>query len=82
LRERYAVYLEDAGRPADASAQMDIARSIDQKQANGWYQIIRNGSVAAYFAARSDPNIAAPAELLPESAVLDFLDERKLPEPE
>jgi len=52
------------------------------KQAAGWYQIIRNGSVAAYYAALADPNSAAPADLYPGNAVFDFLDEKKFPTPE
>ena len=82
LRVRSAVFLEDAGRPLEAFDQLKFARGIDPKQADGWYQIIRNGSVAAYYAAIADPNSAAPADLYPDNAVFDFLDERKFPTPE
>jgi len=82
LRVRSAVFLEDAGRPLEAIEQLRFARSIHPKQAAGWYQIIRNGSVAAYYAALADPNSAAPADLYPGNAVFDFLDEKKFPTPE
>jgi len=82
LRVRFATFLEDAGKPAEAAAQMEFARTIDAKHANGWYQIIRNGSVAAFYAAKADPSLAAPAELLPYNAVLEYLDERRIPSAE
>jgi tetratricopeptide (TPR) repeat protein len=74
LRVRYAALLEDLGRTDLAAKQMEIARNIDSRQSNGWYNIIRQGSVAAFYNARSDPGIAPPAELIPENVVLDYLD--------
>jgi O-antigen ligase len=79
LRVRYAVFLEDQGKTAEAADQMNAARSVDPRQAKGWYQIIRNGSVAAFYTAKADPTIAAPAELKPESAVFEYLDQKNVP---
>ena len=76
LRVRYAAFLEDAGKAAEASEQMNAARTVDPRQANGWYQIIRNGSVAAFYLAKADQSLAEPAELRPESAVLEYLDQK------
>jgi hypothetical protein len=59
---------------------MEFARSIDTAQADGWYNLIAIGSVAAFNAARQDPRLAPPADLLPPAAVLQFLD--KFPDDE
>lgn len=75
MRARYAVFLTEKGRPDDAVAQMAVARAIDVKQANGWYMIMTDGSVATYFKAQQDPQTALPADLRPENAVRQFLDD-------
>lgn len=74
LRVRYAMYLETAGHQARSDAQMLIARSIDKRQANGWFNVFKIGSVRAFYAAQQDPEIAAPVDLLPDGAVLEYLD--------
>jgi pentatricopeptide repeat protein len=74
LRVRYSVFLDERGRTEAAKDQLAIAREINASQATGWHNIITTGSVAAYFAAKTDPNIAAPADLLPEAAVFEYLD--------
>jgi len=78
LRVKYAIFLSDAGRANESAVQFAIARNIDIKQANGWEYLLKNGSVAAFLAARNDANIALPAELIPEAAVRHYVDE--LPE--
>jgi hypothetical protein len=59
---------------------MEQARSIDPRHAAGWYEIIRRGSVRAYYNAVNDPSLAAPTELRPNNAVLEYLDQP--PEPQ
>lgn len=74
-RVRYAVFLEKNAKPIEAARQLEIAETIDSRQAHGWYSIIKDGSVAAHFKAQADPGSAAPVELLPQAAVLQFMDE-------
>ncbi len=74
LRVRYVTMLETAGRDNDATAQLTAARDIDKRQADGWYNLFKIGSVRAFYAARENSDIAAPAELLPEAAVIEYLD--------
>lgn len=78
LRVKYAIFLADAGRANESAVQFALARNIDLKQANGWEYLLKNGSVAAFLAARNDPSIALPADLIPEAAVRHYVDE--LPE--
>ena len=53
---------------------MASARDADKRQADGWYNLFKIGSVRAFYAARENSELAAPAELLPEAAVLEYLD--------
>lgn len=76
LRARLAVLLERAGRSEDSRAELEAARAIDLRQANGWYAIITKGSSDAYQISRNDPTVAGPAELLPSNAVYPYLDEK------
>lgn len=78
LQVRYSLFLENAGRKVEADAQMGLARSVEPRQAAGWRNLIRDGSVSAFYAARNDPAIALPAELIPDKAVVMYLD--KTPE--
>ena len=75
LRVRYAIFLDDMSRIVDADQHFAIAYGVDSSQAKGWSNIIKNGSVAAYYAAKSDPAIASPVQLLPQAAVYEYLDE-------
>ncbi len=74
-RVRFAVLLENNSKTDEASRQLEIAAKIDEKQAQGWYSIMTDGSVAAFLKAQSDPASAAPADLQPQLAVLQFMDE-------
>jgi tetratricopeptide (TPR) repeat protein len=77
LRIRYTTVLEKLGRIADASKQMEIARSIDPRQANGWYSVIKDGILYAHIHATNDPTIyAAPPDLLPENAIHAYNDQK------
>ncbi|MEQ1921576.1 MAG: O-antigen ligase family protein [Pyrinomonadaceae bacterium] len=74
LRVRYATYLSDLRKQVEADREMEYARSVDARQANGWEILIRKGSTAAFYAAQQDQNIAPPADLVPENVVLGYLD--------
>lgn len=74
LRVAYAAFLGDAGKRDEATEQLAIATSIDPRQANGWHALIRDGSTAAFYKAQKDPEVAPPAELLPDNAVRQYLD--------
>jgi O-antigen ligase len=74
LRTEFIVFLEDQGRSNEAADQAAIARTIDLRHANGWYMMIRQGSVAAFYRAQTDKNIAPPAELAPSNGVRQYLD--------
>ena len=74
LRIRYARMLEQNGETDAAKQQISIAGSIDGRQARGWYAMLTQGSVATYYLAKADPNVAAPDELSPKSIVPQYLD--------
>lgn len=74
IRTEYIVYLEKRNKSEEAAKQAAIARSIDLHHANGWYLMIKQGSVAAFYRAQSDKNIAPPAELTPFNGVRQYLD--------
>jgi hypothetical protein len=44
LRVRYAVYLEERGQQAEADVNMEHARLVNLKQANGWYLLLKGDS--------------------------------------
>ena len=74
IRSEFAVFLENQGKTAEAAEQISIARSIVPRQANGWHMMISQGSVAAFYRAQTDKDIAPPAELKPTNAVKQYLD--------
>ncbi|MFN0279952.1 MAG: O-antigen ligase family protein [Pyrinomonadaceae bacterium] len=74
LRVRYALFLNDEGRSDDSAKEISTARTIDSRQTDGWLNLITIGSVRAFYAAQTNPNLAPPAELLPADAVLQYLD--------
>ena len=74
MRVRFATFLSDQKKQADADREMEYARAIDARQANGWEILIRKGSAVAFYAAKEDANIAPPVELSPENAVHEYLD--------
>ena len=74
LRVDRAIFLERTGREDDAARELEIAERIDRRQANGWHALIREGSTAAFYRAQTDPDVAPPAQLWPDSAVRRFLD--------
>ncbi len=74
LRVRYAMLLQRLGKPQESESQIAAAKNVDPRHAAGWLSIITKGSVATFLAAKSDPGIALPAELMPEVAVYEYLD--------
>lgn len=74
LRVRYAIFLQKTGRAAESQTQLEKARSLDKRQANGWYALIANGSTNAYFLSQVDTGVAPPAELTPANAVFQYVD--------
>jgi tetratricopeptide (TPR) repeat protein len=78
IRTEFAVFFEKQNRPTEAAEQIAMARSIDLRQANGWYLMISEGGVTAFYRSQNDPNVAPPAELTPYAAVRQYVD--KIPE--
>lgn len=74
---RRAIVLEKLGRFEDAAEQINVARSIDMRQTNGWYSVIKDGILKAHLKATAEPdNFAAPPALLPENAIHAYNDEK------
>ncbi|MBK7393046.1 MAG: O-antigen ligase family protein [Chloracidobacterium sp.] len=78
MRVRFATFMCDQRKQAEADREMEFARSIDAGQANGWQILIQKGSTAAFYAAKQDANIDPPAELIPENAVYEYIDKPPL----
>jgi tetratricopeptide (TPR) repeat protein len=74
LRIRYSIELEKASLHDASRDQLAIAGEIDSKQANGWHELLTLGSTRAFYDARENHAIAAPADLLPQVAVYQYLD--------
>jgi tetratricopeptide (TPR) repeat protein len=73
-RVRYAQIAEQNGDHSVAQRQIEKARDLDLKQANGWIALLRDGDLAAFYEARTSANIAEPKDLLPSGAVLHFIN--------
>jgi predicted Zn-dependent protease len=82
LLVRHAAALERTGRTEEAKTEFSRAVSLDSRAARGWQQLIDNDIDAAYLGPKQDPNIAPPAELVPEIGVLAILleNEQRFPE--
>lgn len=80
LRVRYALFLEERAQTNLAANQLEIAKAIDTRQANGWYSLIKSGSTAAFHEAQGSSETAPPAELLPDNAVRQYLDKGQVKE--
>lgn len=76
LRVRYAALLEKKGATEKSGEQMEIARRLDDRQANGWRELINSGAPASALKARNDEKITAPHNLLPTGALYAVLDEQ------
>jgi hypothetical protein len=76
LRTRFAVMLEDSGKYAQADLQMRAAANIDCRQSAGWYNLFRKGGLAAFLEGRDTDQAALPAELMPQSIVPEFLNDK------
>lgn len=82
LLVRHAEALERIGRIQEAEAEFSKALSLDSRAARGWQQLIDNDIDAAYLAAKQDPSIAMPGELVPQIGVFAILreNEQRFPE--
>jgi O-antigen ligase len=78
LRVRYASLLENKGETGKADEQLEIARCINDKQANSWQELITKGAAATALKARSDEKILPPHELLPTGGLYAVLDEQSV----
>ena len=76
LRMRYASLLEKIGETEKSKEQMEFARLINEKQANGWYELITTGATASALKARNNEMIAPPAHLQPSGGIYAVLDEQ------
>jgi hypothetical protein len=79
LRVQYALFLHQATRIDAEANQMAIARSVDMRQTNGWFNFLTTGSVTASQRALRDPTAAPPAELIPRDTAQEYLDREKRP---
>ena len=77
LRARLASLLTDAGRTGEAESELAVGLSIDEPMTRGWWELIRNGRVAAGRAARNNPKITMPGDLFPEPNIYVVLAERR-----
>jgi tetratricopeptide (TPR) repeat protein len=76
LRVRYAALLEKKGESEKSNEQLEIARRINDKQANSWQELITSGALATALKARSDEKILPPHELLPTGGLYAVIDEQ------
>lgn len=76
LRVRYAALLEKKGAAEKSAEHLEIARRIDDRQANGWRELINSGARASALKARNDERITSPRDLLPNGALFAVLDEQ------
>lgn len=75
LKVRYAVLLEGLNRQSESEQLIAAAKELDQRQAAGWYNLIKYRGLEAFFLSKEDPSIAPPDELLPSNAVPGYIDE-------
>lgn len=73
LLTRHASTLAAIGRTDEAEAVYARARTLDERAARGWWELINHGLVAANDAATRDIGIAKPGELYPETCVFTLL---------
>ena len=78
LLVRHAVALERLGRREESDMEFSAALLLNSRAARGWYQLIQYDIDEAVKAARNDPAIAIPGELLPENAVHMVLKENEM----
>lgn len=81
-RMRYAALLQKNGKEDLSAEQRQIALEFNEKQAQGWWNLITEGGTKAMFRARANENIMEPGGLKPENAIFAILNERELVYPE
>jgi tetratricopeptide (TPR) repeat protein len=76
---RYAALLKLNGREAEAEVQMQRARAISERDANGWLAFITSGSKVASELAFKDPDRQTPVmDLKPYEGIYAVLAERDI----
>jgi len=81
LLVRHSVALERVNKDSEAETEFSRAISIDAPAAKGWRNLIVKDIDAALTAAHDDSEVAGPAELGPEAAVLAVLQENEIKNP-
>jgi hypothetical protein len=81
-RMRYAALLQKNGKEDLSAEQRRIALEFNERQAQGWWNLITEGGTKAMFRARANENIMEPGGLKPENAIFAILNERELVYPE
>lgn len=74
MQTEFALFLESIGKTDAAAEHLDIARSIEPRQAKGWYHLIKDGGLKAFQLSQADPSIMPPAELPPTNATIQYSD--------
>ena len=74
---RHAAALERLGDKEAARVALREATEEDARSARGWYELIYNDVDAAVAAARRDPRVPMPGELLPPDGVFAVLQENE-----
>jgi tetratricopeptide (TPR) repeat protein len=81
LHARLALVQDAMNNGDDSERTMQAARSIDEKQANGWYFVIRDGVAKAHARSERNSSMSPPRELLPAAAIYAYSDEKFGPAP-
>lgn len=82
LKVRYAIILDKIGKTAESEKQFEIARRIDEKQAETWRLLITDGALRTSENAKNNKQILPLMKLKPVHALYAILEERHLLHPE
>ena len=82
VRVRYAFILKEIGKDAESEKQFEIARRLDDKQAETWRSLITEGALRTSENAKDNKQILPLTKLKPEQAVYAVLNERQILHPE
>lgn len=78
LQTRYALLLEANNKRSLAAGHLQLARLLDSKQAQGWFELMTTGARAAALKSRAEKNFPEPSDLLPGNAVYAVIDEQNV----
>lgn len=82
LRIRYSVILKENNNFTEAEKQLEIAKSLDGKQAETWRSLVTNGAMRTVENSKTNKQILPLAELKPEPNLYAILNERQILHPE